>query len=1060
MPRAAAVSTNEIINALAQVEIFQDTKGTLKPRSNKVWNDVCALLENKIKRDTLFLHVQKDRNNVLTKIKQQMNIDINEVSVNTSKDNSIDQSTESIVSSDVSGICKNNYNCPDLLFDLDIDDVSWNSIAPFSVIYKEKSRYSNKRRYTVLKQGWTDVIQKACWEKSKLPCAYSFKRAKIFDHEKSVYLKIVGKCNECSAIFEGHCLKKPIPGHGIKISVKTKDTRGVPHVSKRMLKGKERQEVQQELLSTKAANWRCKVTKIMAYGDPEPSHLYSNSVLRKARQEAKDKDLGLYKIPDPLISLQKIKYNVEFANIIREIALDKFYCMYWSPMQLDLYKDIIKTKVPLSIDATGSIVHKLRRLNNQSNAIFLYQAVVPTEKGIFPVFQILSEKHDANTISYFIKEWLRSGVSAPYETVTDFSFALLNGISLAFNEYNLKTYVDNCLRHLSGKNVQIPIRCYIRVDIAHLIKMITKWKCFNNKLPRIKDFYVRCIGLITTCKNNSDFEKIISAVFIVCFSECDDNGTDCNKQETFLLNAIQTFSIELNKESDDDINTSIEYSEDLDEEFDYDCPQLIKIYDNAKLIAEKTRSLMRPNPYYAPEFAKSLMRLCHYYVLWTNVMSECSKTNYTVASSARSESYFNEIKNIILCDDNKPLRLDKFIIKHVRSITATCKIQRAAYNATLNTHEISSEISKAAESSDCSTSVTKAVELSENINYTTEFLEQHLQEEENWRGQNKRSMRTNEHNKSIPSKRGKYLQACPNVTLMHNRPLRKRKDIIIQNGNLLASVKIEKIKVQVMNTCSFDSIIELITNGYSDYIEYQRQVRIEFSDFEFFDLVIDYATNNITSKWYIKRALCLFKTLDKPLASILDCSYNISSLISKLLHDIPSTTNKFTCKKCKTNSTIIKSVLQIDSKPILTEGLKTGLEKSLNKYFSTKKKVYCNSCKSYGYEFSEPGPHLLIDTEHPFISMLQIDSVIISEIPLSEIPHFIMIKNIKYVLIGVIHFIPPEIRNGVGHYVAFCKTVTGSWKQCDDAKYKADLIPNGSLSSTLVRPAIIGYVKI
>lgn len=231
MPRAAAVSTNEIIDALAKADIFQDTKGTLKPRSNKVWDDLCALLENKIKRDTLFLHVQKDRNGVLSKIKQQMNItDVNEISVNRSKDDSDDRSIES-TSSSVSGICKDNYNCPDLLFDLDIDDASWNSIAPFSVIYKEKGRYSNKRRYTVLKQGWTDVIQKACWEKSKLPCAYSFKRAKIFDRENRVYLEIVGKCKECGATFKGHCLKKPIPGHGIKISVKTADTRGISHLS-------------------------------------------------------------------------------------------------------------------------------------------------------------------------------------------------------------------------------------------------------------------------------------------------------------------------------------------------------------------------------------------------------------------------------------------------------------------------------------------------------------------------------------------------------------------------------------------------------------------------------------------------------------------------------------------------------------------------------------------------------------------------------------------------------------------------------------------------------------
>lgn len=65
-----------------------------------------------------------------------------------------------------------------------------------------------------------------------------------------------------------------------------------------------------------------------------------------------------------------------------------------------------------------------------------------------------------------------------------------------------------------------------------------------------------------------------------------------------------------------------------------------------------------------------------------------------------------------------------------------------------------------------------------------------------------------------------------------------------------------------MNICSFDSLIELITNGYSNYVVYKKQVEIEFSEFEFFRLVVDYATHNTTSKWYTKGALYLYKIFD------------------------------------------------------------------------------------------------------------------------------------------------------------------------------------------------------
>lgn len=1052
MPRKGLVSTDEILDALSKVNIFQNPEGTLKPRSDKIWTDICALLNNKMKRDTLFLHIQKNRNSILTKIKMQMNIyEKEEINYYTSDDNSVD-SLNSSASSNANKSCNKKYNCPDLLFDLDIDDVSWNNIGPVSIIYKEKSQYGNKRRYTVLQNGWTDVIQKACWDKNKLPCAYSFKRAKVLDCGDGIYLQIIGKCNECGARFKGHCLKKPIPGHGIKIAVKTLDTRGVPHVKKRMLKGSERQAVEQELLVTKAANWRRKAAKIMSYGDTEPAHLYNSNVLRKARQQAKDKDLGLYNVSEPLTSLHKMKYNVEFAGVIREIALDKFYCMYWSPMQLDLYKDIIKSKVPLSIDATGSLVRTLKRPSTLSGAIFLYQAVVPTANGIYPVFQTVSEKHDANAIAYFIKEWLRSGAPVPHEAVADFSFAMLNGISLAFNEYNIKTYINNCQHLLSGNN-HVTIKCYIRVDIAHTIKMVTRWICFNNKHPRVKDFYVRCVGLMTTCKNTSDFERLFSAVLIVCSSECDDSGSDCDKEETFLLNSIRTFSIELEENSVEDVNILKETVEVHDETL-IDCPQFHNIIENAKLIAEKTRLLMRPNPYYIPEFITSFTRLCRYYVLWTNVMSEYSETNYAVASSARSESYFNELKNIILSDDSRPLRIDKFIVKHIRSIIATSKIQRAAFNNELNTRtHVTSQSQIEPESDQCSI---HSISTETDIKQDPDLSETQLQEEENWRGKNKKKDPINNDDINAPSQRGKYLKSCPNISLLHHRPLRKRKDAIIQNGNLLPPIKIGKIKIQMMNTCSFDAIAELLTNGYSNYIAYQRRVEADFSDVIFFRLISDYSKNKLTKNWYTERAIRLSRVLDKPLSNTIDCTSNIANLIDKLLDGVPSVVNEINCQKCKTTYKTVKPTLQIDAQPILNKGIESGLQTTINTYFVKQKRARCINCKNYACEKSEPGPHILLDTEYPFINMPKNEKEL--TVTLSEIPQTLIINNNTYNLIGIVHFVSPKIDEGIGHYIAFCKNITGIWKQHDDLKIKPEIIAP-SISNTYVKPAIIGYVK-
>jgi len=94
-----------------------------------------------------------------------------------------------------------------------------------------------------------------------------------------------------------------------------------------------------------------------------------------------------------------------------------------------------------------------------------------------------------------------------------------------------------------------------------------------------------------------------------------------------------------------------------------------------------------------------------------------------------------------------------------------------------------------------------------------------LNEEENWRGMNSEK-RKKKKKKTLPhgiiKKRGKYLTACPDVTLIHNRPLRKKKDVCIRNGSLLPPIKIGATKKQVLSTCPFDATIELLATAYAD----------------------------------------------------------------------------------------------------------------------------------------------------------------------------------------------------------------------------------------------------
>lgn len=123
---------------------------------------------------------------------------------------------------------------------------------------------------------------------------------------------------------------------------------------------------------------------------------------------------------------------------------------------------------------------------------------------------MISEKHDTNTLTYWMREWLRCGGSIPKQVVMDYSLALLNATSLAFNNKDLKMYIENCIffdNSSSTMRIQHP-RCVIRVDIAHLIILVARCSCFDHESIYKKDFYLRCIGLLSTCTEIDEFIQI------------------------------------------------------------------------------------------------------------------------------------------------------------------------------------------------------------------------------------------------------------------------------------------------------------------------------------------------------------------------------------------------------------------------------------------------------------------------------------------------------------------------------------------------------------------------
>lgn len=94
---------------------------------------------------------------------------------------------------------------------------------------------------------------------------------------------------------------------------------------------------------------------------------------------------------------------------------------------------------------------------------------------IFPVCQMLSEKQDANFLSYWLNEWRKSGPKTPYVVVTDMGKALQNAATMSFNITTFRDYNINCLLILQNKRNSVKnMNFWIRTDLAYLINAVSR----------------------------------------------------------------------------------------------------------------------------------------------------------------------------------------------------------------------------------------------------------------------------------------------------------------------------------------------------------------------------------------------------------------------------------------------------------------------------------------------------------------------------------------------------------------------------------------------------------
>lgn len=190
---------------------------------------------------------------------------------------------------------------------------------------------------------------------------------------------------------------------------------------------------------------------------------------------------------------------------------------------------------------------KKSSLNIVSNNIFLYEVVISTSYGQIPITQMLSESHDTLSIFRWLSQRNKSASKSPNEVVCDFSRALLGALTRTFCEgSSVRGYVETCFLFLHNHTTELP-SCFIRIDVAHIIKMFCRIKCLVGLHKKhLKEFYVRCLKLLMESVTLEEFKTILNQLLTVALSETDGwvdanstNKTHSEKGREFLIHLMK-----------------------------------------------------------------------------------------------------------------------------------------------------------------------------------------------------------------------------------------------------------------------------------------------------------------------------------------------------------------------------------------------------------------------------------------------------------------------------------------------------------------------------------------
>jgi len=894
MPRKSKINPEELFNVIQNYDIFHEGSNHLKGPAQECWSLIQKDLNNVIDAKYIYTIVLQNRYGIADKIKinnQNLLSKISDYTENNNTNYVEGSSDESQSNSQTLEHISEVLN-----FNITLLPKEWKSIynqVPKSLKCSDLKN-STRIYYTLVPYEWTPIINEHFFEQTKLACCVKYQRAKIYP-EGEFFLKIDGVCTFCKSIFKGCLTNEPneesrvvirFTLEGLYLQCTTRNKR-------RIIGEKKEQFLNKMLKQNMSAAYvqRSEARETMEYGDPEPSHLPSLNALRVMKYKENKKN---HLNEDPILAVLLMKGMCPYNNIIRDIGYDRLFVHYWAAQEVNSYRNYCKNnKIPtISIDATGGIVKSINLLSGrQTGHLFLYQIAVMDciKKSQFAVAHMISERHDNNSIAHWLTEWVRSGITTPKVVVLDQSLALMIAVVRTFTQYSsLGKYINVCSSLILNElGTEIPL-CMVRNDFNHVMHLISTWPEIKSSTFRVKNFYLRSIGLIIVSTNFIDVKHLLKMIFTVALHETEGNNiynqhTQCEVAKMYLKQRIATHTTDYDQTIIDiDIdnlkdNTNLQKENLTINDIDNTIFNEIKcIYDLCVESSnyETNNTGDRDNIQFSPKIAKYLLDFCKLIPCWSALMVPIFKYGNLTESSCTSESLFKDLKTVVFKHKQLPLRLDEFLKIHINctlgsmNILADTTIQKKASNDEEINSTKSSSINTISDEKNqyhpiLEFAVQNEAEQKKNekeLIFSNHFPEKNLIDKsyddptalENWKGLG--------YQVGKKKRKGTYLDKDPTILYYNDTSRTKSKVIgLLKNGSIsdLKSIKVDNKLYCITNTCAFDSIFQIMCSSYVDSDIYAELLNTNSSDNILFKLVINAVRDGITSQTYKKRAYIL-----------------------------------------------------------------------------------------------------------------------------------------------------------------------------------------------------------